>query len=49
MENKVDLDLTAWCQSEAEMSQLTNGVGDKNNGVLANAMAKDNEVEAMGE
>jgi len=47
--NKVDLDLTAWCRSEAGMSQLANTGGDENDGVVQNEIAGDDEVEAMGE
>jgi hypothetical protein len=48
-DNKVDLDLTAWCQSEPKMSKLANGGGDESNLVVPNETAGEDEVKAVGE
>ena len=47
--NKVELDLTAWCRSEAKMSILTVGGAEESNLVDPNETAGDDEVEAAGE
>ena len=47
--NKVDLELTAWCRSEANMSNSNFGAADENNLVVTNEIARDDEVEAVGE
>ena len=48
-ENEVNLELMAWCRSAAGMTRLPSSLGTKSNDVVNNGIAKEDEVEAMGE
>ena len=49
MVNNVDMDLKAWCRSQAGMTQLASNGDNERNGVVPNEMTEDDEVEAVGE
>ena len=48
-ENEVDLELMAWCRSEAGMTCLPSSLGNKSNSAVNNGIAKEDQVEVMGE
>ena len=48
-ENEVDLELMAWCRSEAGMTQLPSSMGNESNVAVNNGIAEEEEVEALGE